>query len=377
MGMLFVARQQVSKEQICQMYGVDFKKIMKNPSFEVAKEKKWKDRANGNVIRSGKGMGSRSHFMATDPETKMKVEIRYAQSHVPKQVGNVLQDVFEPRYVQFMGMKKAFQNDPELAIYWYLHPNNSESPLRDPKNKAKAKIEYIDNKKRADAKNANIDILTDALSHAKNLDESEVIILAKGLGIKGVSGKEIDAVRADLREYAYKFPKLYQEKADSSLTYYEGKLIHLVDTGIIKLTTMGSVRRWSWAKGQKEGEVITDVTNSSQDAKLALKNYVFSNLNDYMYLLNNITDELNAKQKAEQFLASLEQQPKEAIKVEVVGDGLPDYLKNVNQEPVLATGSKLNINSFAEAVAYLTERDGKRPSNADASKWFKQLKGEV
>lgn len=376
MGMLFVGRQQVSKEQICQMYGVDFKKIMKNPAFEVSKHKKWKDRANGNIIRAGKGMGARSHFMATDPATSMKVEIRYAQSHVPKQVGNVLQDVFEPRYVQFMGMKKAFQNDPELAIYWYLHPNNSESPLRDPKNKAKAKIEYIDNKKRADSKNATIDLLTDALSHAKNLDTSELVILAKGLGLKGINGKEEDAVRADVREYAYKFPKLYMEKADSSLTYYEGKLIHLVDTGIIKLTTMGSVRRWSWAAGQKEGEVITDVVNSSQDAKLALKNYVFSNLNDYMYLLNNITDELSAKQKAEQFLASIEK-PKSEAKVEVVGEALPDYLKGVNQEPVPATGSKLNINSFAEAVAYLTERDGKRPSNADASKWFKQLKGEA
>lgn len=375
MGMLFVGRTQVSKEEFCLKFGIDFKKVMKNPSFEVAEHRKKVDRINGGVIKTGKGMGSRSHFMATDPKTNMKVEIRYAQSHVPKQVGNVLQDVFEPRYVQFMGSKKAFQNDPELALYWFLHPNNELSPLRDPKNKTKPKIQYIDIKKRAADKNSAIDQLTDALSHAKNLDATELVILAKGIGIKGIHGKDEDAVRAEVREYAYKFPKLYMDKANSQITYIEGKIYHLVDTGVIKLSNLGSIRRWSWAQGEREGEIIVDVVNTTQDAKLSLKNHIFNNLNNYLYLLNNITADLGAKQKAEKYLESMKPQ-EEAPAVETIGDALPEYLKSVNSEEYNAAESPNKIpETFQEAVDYLTKRDGKRPSNIDASKFLKDLKG--
>lgn len=369
MAMLFVGRTQMSKDQICKMFGVDLKKILKNPSFEVAKHRQKIDRVNGGVLKSGKGMGSRSHFMATDPTTNMKVEIRYAESHVPKAVGNTIMDVFEPRYVQFMGTKKAFQNDPELAIYWFLHPNNSLSPLRDAKNKTKPKIEYIDNKKRAQAQNNEIDALTNALTHSTSVPYDQLVVLAKGLGLKGVHGKEEDEVRGIVRKFAATNPKIYNEKILSRLTSYEGKIYHFVDLGIFNLKTIGGIRRWSWAKGQKEGETILDIVNSTQDAKAALKNHIFNDMNSWMYLLDNIHEAETASEKAEAFLRS--QEPViEAVNepVQVVGDQLPDYLKNVNNDtPVV------KMESFQDALAYLTERDGKRPANPVASKFLKDF----
>lgn len=375
MGMLFVGREQLSKEQFCQRFGLDLKKIMKHPSFEVAKHRKVIDRANGNIVKAGKGMGMRSHFMATDPRTSLKVEVRYAQSHIPKQVGNVLQDVFEPRYVQFMGMKKAFQNDPELALYFAVHPTNSESPLRDPKNTTKPKITYIDTKKRAEEKNATIDALTEALEHAKNLDESKLVILAKGLGIKGVSTKEIEDIRADVREFAYKFPKIYNEKALSQITYYEGRILHLVDLQIIKLSSIGSIRRWSWASGERSGETIVDIQNSTVDAKTALKNHIFNDINNYMYLLNNITDTETARQKAERVLSEKEEVNTEVVlDAPVIGDALPEHLKNVGS--TLVEELPEIPRSYQEAVEILTKKNGKRPSPTDASKFWKEHKGE-
>lgn len=368
--MLFVGRTQLSKEQIASKFKFDLKKIMKNPSFEVASHRKKIDRINGGVIKTGKGMGSRSHFMATDPDTGLKVEIRYAQSHVPKQVGNVLQDVFEPRYVEFMGSKKAFQNDPELAIYWFLHPNNALSPLRDKNNKTKPKIEYIDVKKRALDKNAGIDALTDALSHAKSLSGIELVILAKGLGLKGIKGKEEDDVRADVREFASKFPKLYNEKVATRTTELEGKIWHLVDEGVMKLSTIGTTRRWSWAKGEREGEFIVDIINVNQDARVALKNHIFSDLNNYMNALNHITETLTANEKAQEYLNSLDAKESIASESVTIGNGLPDYLKtNTVEEKMPET--------FMEAVEYLTKKNGgQRPSNAAVSKWLKELKVE-
>lgn len=371
MAMLFVGRTQVSKEEICKKFGVDLAKILKHPSFEVSKHRKKIDRVNGGVVKTGVGMGSRSHFIATDPATSMKVEIRYAQSHVPKQVGDSMMDVFEPRYVQFMGGKKAFQNDPELAIYWFLHPNNSLSPLRDPKNKNKPKIEYIDNKKRAQDKNESIDALTDALSHAKTLPYAELVVLAKGLGLKGIHGKEEDDVRATVREYASRYPKIYNEKALTRITSYEGKIIHMIDLGVIKMSTIGSVRRWTWAQGPKEGEVIVDIQNATQDAKVALKNYIFEHIQEYAYLLDNIHEGVSAREKAEAFLSQPVSSEEISANIQI-GDALPDHLRTINQETV-TTMPLSKVKVFADAVEYLTSRDGKRPSPTVASQFLKDV----
>jgi len=357
--MLFENRKQVSAEELMLKYASkeDYNKLVKKPSFEVEKSRRRVDNINGGLIKVPKASGMRSHFMATDPKTGLKTEIRYADSSNPKIVGDRVIDQFEPRYVNTTGATFAFQNNIDLGVFIYLNPNNALSPLKT-KN-GKAKYEFIDTKKRSQAKIASIDALTDALSHAKNLNEERLVILAKGLGIKGVDKKDPSDVRADVMEYASKYPKAYNEKSNTELTYIDGRITNLIDKGVVKLQTIGNVRRWSWVSGEREGEHILDIQNVTQDAKQALKNYFFSDINKHMNILTSITNDLSAMEKAERDLRYMEaaNQPAQVISTErVVGDELPDHLKNFGSDVPQTTPKKVYTSD--DAITALQEEAG-------------------
>jgi len=58
----------------------------------------------------------RSHFLATDPRSSLRTEIRYADSSNPKIVGDRVVDNYEPRYVKTDGAHFAFQNNLDMAV---------------------------------------------------------------------------------------------------------------------------------------------------------------------------------------------------------------------------------------------------------------------
>lgn len=335
--MLFEDRKKVTKEYLLAKYApnVDAKAFLKKPSFEVHKTRRKVDRANGNVIKTPPGSMHRSHFMVRDPLSGLEVEIRYAKSHRPTQVGNSLMDVYEPRYVRFDGAKKAFKDDLELGVYMLLHPTSATS-----KNKTtKPKIEFIDTKARAQEKNDTIDAVTNALSHAQNMKDVELVIFAKGIGLKGVDNMEIEEVRAEVKHYAYKFPKKYNEQRATQITMIEGKILHLVDRGVFQLKTLGTTRRWSWAKGERESETIVDILNAAQDAKTVLKNHIFQKMGEgnWVYVLDTINTELSARENAEKFLKTEEERvvvevPSYGQPYSTVGNDLPEHLKQVNND---------------------------------------------
>lgn len=374
--MLFENRKQVSAEDLMRKYATreDYNKIVKKPSFEVSKDRRRIDAVNGGIIKTPKSSGMRSHFMATDPSTKLKTEIRYALNHLPKVIGDRVVDQFEPRYVDVKGATFAFQNDIDLAVYIFLHPNNSLSPLKS--SKGKAKYEYVDTKKRSQAKIESIDMLTDALSHAKNLKEDMLIILAKGLGIKGIDKKDSGDVRADVMEFASRKPKEYLEKSNTEITYIEGRIINLVDKGIVKLTTVGSIRRWTWVSGERAGEHILDIQNVTQDAKQALKNYFFSDINKHMNLLTSVTNDITAREKANRDLQIMEEQnspiPVSVEQERTIGDALPEYLKQQDATEA-ATGLKY---TEADAIKALSDDDGNPPHHMKIRAWLKKMNEE-
>ena len=373
--MLFENRKQVTAEDLMLKYGTraDYNKIVKKPSFEVSKDRRRVDTVNGGVIKTPKASGMRSHFMATNPSTGLKVEIRYAQSSNPKIVGDRVIDNFEPRYVDVKGATFAFQNDIDLAVYLFLHPNNSLSKLRT--NKGKAKYEYIDTKKRSEAKMATIDALQEALSHAKNISEDLLIILAKGLGIKGVEKKDAADVRADVMEFASKYPKVYLEKSGTEITYIEGRITNLIDKGIVKLNTVGSIRRWSWTSGEREGEHILDIINVTQDAKSALRNYFFNDISKHMSILNNITNDIGSREKANRELQRMQEEANPVVELEstdkVIGDALPDYLKNQGAGEVQEFKKTIKFTK-EDAIEALTDEFGNPPHHKSVEKWLRE-----
>lgn len=380
--MLFENRKQVDAEYLMKKYATveDYNKIVKKPSFEAAKHRKRIDRVNNGRIKTNKGAMMRSSFMATDKTTNLKVEIRYAVSNNEKIVGDRVIDQFEPRYVKAEGANFSFQNNIDLAVYMFLNSNNELSPLRNPLNKAKPKFEFVDTKKRAKDKTERIDAVGKAMEHARNLKEADVIILAKGLGLKGVDKKDADEVRADLMEFALNKSKIYNEKVNTQLTYIEGRIWNLIDKGIVKLSNVGSIRRWTWVSGEREGEHILDIANVTQDARQVLKNYFFSDINAHMNILNNITNDVSAREKAERDLQAIEEANSVPVTTpahqeeKVIGDALPAYLKEPSQE---YTESK-NAPKFTEsdAIAALTDEFGNPPHHMKVRAWLTKNNAE-
>lgn len=378
--MLFEDRKKVSAEYLMKKYATleDLKKVLKKPSFEIAPHRKKIDRVNGGRIKTPAGNAFRSNFYATDPETKTRVEIRYALSHNPRIVGTTVIDNFEPRYVNFDGSVKEYAGDQDLAVYMFLNPNNAGSPLRDKNNKAKAKIDYIDARKRNDDKAKDIAIATQAMAYASALGHKDALILAKGLGIKGINKKDEDLVKVDVQEYAMKNPKQFMLKVNDQTTMIEGRVMHLVDKNIIKLTQIGNVRRWLWTSGAFKDEILVDVINPSQDPREALKNHIFSDINKYHNILNGLADSVDSRDKARQDLAKAEVVYMDEVKV---GGDLPEHLKSVNDEFVYPGSESKTVEpesddyTFEEAQAIMTaEANGKKPHHLSVQAYIKNNK---
>lgn len=334
--MLFENRKQISAKDLMLKYATlaDYNKILKAPSFEIAANRKKIDRANGGRIKVPKGFQMRSHFYATDKATDLKVEIRYARSANTKIVGDRVVDVFEPRYVETKGATFAHQNDIDLAVFKFLSTNSALSPLRPAGSTVKPKYEFIDTKKRSEAKMDSINSYADAITHAKQLNTDRMLILAKGLGIKGIDKKEPEDIRVDVLEFAMKNPAVYLQKSATEITYIEGRIINLVDKGIIKLSNVGAIRRWSWTSGEREGEHILDIQNVTQDAKAALKNFFFDDINRWRGILESTTNDISAREKAIRALQMEEEKNTPSNgnpahqEEKVIGDALPAHLRS-------------------------------------------------
>lgn len=370
--MLFINKKLVTREQLAKKFGVNLNKIEKRPEFESTK--KIVDRINGGRIKSPAGHNLLCYFVVEDPETRLPMEIRFAESNNQKIVGDRVIDQFKPKQIVFTGSAIALDRtnpaDLDRALYLHLYPTNSLSPLRTSRS-PRAKHEFIDTTARAEKRINGINEMGEAILHATQVKGQDMLIFAKGLGIPSVENKDEREVRADLMDFAQKQPKLYLEKKNSQLTIIEGRIENFIDKGIFKLEQIGTVRRWSWTAGNKEGEIILDIVNTTQDAKTALKNHIFNDINEYNAILANLTETLSSRAVAEAALKALEAPQGDA---ETIGEDLPDYLKNPQELPRI---SVMLPQSFAEATDYVERLTGKR-TPAWASKLHNGIKsGEV
>ena len=308
--MLFVDNEQLSQEEFSDLFGIKLSEIRKRPSFEIDKSKKFKDVANGGVTKVNEGNAVRARFYAIHPKKNIKVEVVYAQSASQKEVGNTLKVVYEPRYVQYKGEKFSFKHDIDLALWMHLHPQNKFSPLRSPDSKAKSSFEFIDVAKRTASKLTSLTGLKKALSHAEELDDYSLVIMAKGLGFGGVDDKDIDELRVDLMSFATnpRTTQTYIDAMNNSVIRAKGKISNLIDNGFIKLTQTGQVRQWIITQGERADEPIgNQILNNSINAKESLVNYILSNMEIYNTLLDSQNESLQATIKAKEYFEQEEE----------------------------------------------------------------------
>lgn len=344
--MIVVNDKIISRTDLCKKFGVDIDRIVKRPEFEGLKS--WKDMSNGGKKRFNSGSSVLARILVEDKQSELPVEIRYAVSR-RKNKDNDDWD-YTPARVSFEGEGMQLSDDLDLAVFAYFHPTNSLSPFH--KEGDKSSFEFVDTTVRATKRINDLDALGEAILHAKTIDGEDARILAKGLGIAGIEAKEDREVSADLMDYASKNPAVYLQKKGQRITMIEGQIEHFIDKGIFKLETVGDVRRWVWTAGQRTGEIIVDIFNVTVNAREALKNNILADLNNYMFLLNNMSDSISARDKA---IRDLESIP-DLQTGKMIGNQLPDHLKKVGAGGVLPT-------TFNESADYLVAKTGKRPGN--------------
>lgn len=350
----------ISRKELCEKFSINYEQIEKRPEFES--KRTFIDRANNNKKQFGAGNSVIARILSEEKGTMLPQEIRYYTSRVKDKDGDY---TYTPYRVQFEGQGMLLGEDLDLAVFAYLHPTNELSPFFKGDKGAKAAFEFVDHTKRAQAKVNNIDALGEAIVHAKTIQGQDARILAKGLGIGGVEAMSELEITAALMDYAHNQPQIYLQKKGQRITMLEGQIQHFIDKGIFKETRIGDVRTWKWDAGVKKGEKVLDIYTTTANSAESLKNHIFSNINDFVFLLNNMTENISARDEA---IKALENIPDESGKM--IGNALPDHLKNIGSAGKLPT-------NFAEGMEYLTAKTGKRVPNKTAAAFYKGVNEKI
>lgn len=301
--MLFIDDEQVTARELARKFGLDFEAITKAPKFEnkqVSIDPVTKAR------RFNQGVSMRSRFYARDPETAKEVRIQYAKSAGNKQVGDKLQKLYEPIYVQYNGEIFSHYDDHDLAIFFALHPLCVASPIKTQK-KTKKRFEFIDRKARAVSEIEAMDNLDKANYHAKTASYDQLVMISKGLLFKGVDEMDEDELRVAVRKYAIQNTQKYIDAIDSKVVKVEGRVRDLVDKKVFVLDAKGAVRQWKWDKGPHEGQPIGDqITNRTQDAVDYLVKYVLDNPEENVERLFTVHQNMATRERAASVLDTIE-----------------------------------------------------------------------
>lgn len=359
--MLIINGKQEKIKDVAKRFGVPLEKLEKSSEFRFNEALKGYDLGSKSK-RSPGGNRFPASFHATDKDG-LNVEIRYAKSHTKnRDKAGILMDVFSPRKVEFMGDIDVPETLEE-AIFKYLHPKCSQSPFRGNVSYPFT-YEYVDKQQKAEKAIEKGDTMLKALQHAKNYSSTDLRLMAKGMGIENVDGKEEQELRADLSELAMKNPSEYLRKTNLNGTIFDGRIMDAIDSGLfIKKESFG-VERWEWNAGVNKGQTICEISNRSISAQEFLRNHIKSNLNQYYAQITNIQNEMDAEKKAEAFLsqqrASVQPEEEETVVEPEDTDFVPTEFPT----------------NFNESVAYIQARteDNKRPSNTVASKLWNGIK---
>lgn len=334
------------------LFGIPLEKMKKSSEFAI------------NEVLKGYDLGAKqkrifggAKFPATfttEDKDGNSIEVIYAKTKTKsKDKDGRFTDVFSPKKVDFDG-DSDIPSTIDETIFKYLHPKNRQSIFRSEFEQTPFMYEFVDKQAKATTAIKKGDVMLEALQHAKGLTGLDLRMIAKGLNVQNVDGKEELEIQAELSNLAMSDPASYLKTVGRQVTAFDGRIIDAIDKGLFILKDSFGVSKWEWNAGKNKGAMICEVTNSSIAPQDFLKNYIKSNdINSFHSEIVNLQTGVEANEKAEAFLSQV---PKKEVAPKEIAEGMPT--------------------TFAEAVEYLTERDGKRPSNSVASTFLKEVKGE-
>lgn len=349
---LFLDDEQISAKDLARRLGIKdevFERVAKKPSFKLDDSQNIKKKTLKSPDLPMYGIKASVWIKEKDGISR---RLTWAKSRSPKIEAGVRTWVYSPGYINLKGGKVAFPKEEDKALYMYLRPGNPSSPFAG----ARKMFTFIDTVAETLRMSSDMSDIQKALSHATNVEEEELIIIAKGLKILTSDDYDITELRLRMQQFAINptTNKKYISGMDDEIVRIEGRIANLVDKGVIKLEKRGSTaRQWVWATGSREGENIGDlIVNVNDDARQRLMTYIKSDLNSYLYDLRNSTVVIQADRKAREVLQS---------EKSVVSD-VPVHLTEVNK--VSNEGSlKAEVHDFHSAREFLGRKGFKKGSS--------------
>lgn len=300
--MLLINDSEITAKELCNLFSLDYDKISKDPVFENLKI-----HTNLRGQKSvNKGVGIKSGFFCKHPETGLDVKIQYAESYSNEKVGDKMVRKYSPSFIYFSGFTQNFKGDIDRAVFFALHPMSTTSPVKIRGNAVK-RFEFIDKGARAAKELMNLDNIERALAHARQTPYKSLVILAKGLKLKGDIDNMSEAeLRAEVRRFAHQFTDKYIDATEDNSVKVEGKIRDLIDKKVFVLQQKGTLRQWYWNAGQYDGDTIGDsITNRLTDPVESLINYILENATDYVAKLYEVHEGETARSKARSALADI------------------------------------------------------------------------
>lgn len=345
---LFLDDEQINARQFASKYMDEAKinRVIKKPIFKLDSTKKPKMVTINSPFAPKPAYGIMPYFWIKIDGISRK--LRYAESQNRRTEGNVMVFEYEPKRITIEGPSASFIGNEDKALFMYLNPGNPTSPFYD---KTKKKYAFMDSIEATRIAAAEMDNIQKALTHASNIDEEEMVILAKGLKLLTTDDYEAPELRVKLQQFAInpQTNRRYVQSMEDEMVRVEGRIHHMVDKKVFVLTTRGATRQWVWNEGPRKGEHIgIGIMNPNEDAKQRLINFIKGDLGNYLSDLRSIGEILKADRKAREVLQA-EKEPKPVQAPTVV----PDHLLAVNApEPELRN----EINTFVAARDYVGDK---------------------
>lgn len=297
MGHLFIinsdGREEKTAKQMCDLFNVDIKKVLKNPNFKNNKRTNKKNylgsRAAKHIIPA---------FKTKHPDTGTEVEVRYAEGWLAdRQNKNLF--TYNPTRVNYYGEVFRMDQDEELAVWFYLN-----ALFR----KNKPTYNFIDSEQVAKDKIKNIDDLEAAIVLSRTIGDDQLTVVLKGLVryfpnyTDNVDNMDLIEQRAIFKSMAVEKPSLFVQRVQhSAMAKVEGTILQLVDKGGISLLPDGPFRVWKWTAGPRIGQAIGQtIKEHTADTKSLLISEICSNPEEYKEALTQTLERVYADSVASQ-----------------------------------------------------------------------------
>lgn len=299
--MILIDKVQMTTEDVAEMFNVPLTKLTKRPEFDLNESRKnTKKIGQSKEISSPAGTRVPAYFMG---KWKGKViEIRYAEAINQVYKGEKLVDEYHPLKVMFSGEAMLVEStDPDLAVYFYLHPLQETSPFRD-QIKERWHWSFKDLVARSTKELEKFNTLREALNEIEDLDGEKLKVVAKGMGISGVDSMEEVTIKAELSKKAAENPETFMANLTKKEIMFRGLILNGIDRSLFKIKDNFGNKSWVWGAGKFTGSPVVDIVSDTIPHTEVLVNHILSNINYYYAEIMNVTSSLNAKEVATDYL---------------------------------------------------------------------------